>query len=446
MGYSWLFNKILKKPLILQISLFLFTSIVVGDCSALEQNQPTDKLIASDKENCTDKNPREVKPSKWKRNLEIISGASGLCILGLLAYSRRVHANPAVTLDEKRYGRIGYFDHFYALLRCNEETFNPHEVYTIEKDVWIKNKYTNMLYCCGCIEEISSPNLFINDYVRLGHADDGQKRKKFQVIWADTQKDLGKVDIGYLQSLSENNGACFQVASNFNGLEAVSEKTLSKLADYPADKTQGPQASLSAMPGLILRQFYYNDMAGQQSQDDNYLRQQDRQFNFLKDFGVITKNGYPKSGLEGITEYNSHCFKILYHSNIQVTFGGYDRAAAHGERNNIVATQPNQRIDQVFMAALNLSQPPCDPAQAREKANLILRWSYEATLKSAIAHGKKLIFLTRLGGGAFGNDSDDIDEAICVAINLIPDFVDVTIILNNYNQPPSRRLRDLLTP
>ena len=65
------------------------------------------------------------------------------------------------------------------------------------------------------------------------------------------------VDVAALQA--NNSGALFQVASNFNGLETtfhnqdISEQDLER---YAYDFTQGPAASISAAPGLILRRYY----------------------------------------------------------------------------------------------------------------------------------------------------------------------------------------------
>ena len=58
------------------------------------------------------------------------------------------------------------------------------------------------------------------------------------------------VDVGYAQSLAENRGALFQVASNHNAVEGISEMSSVQdknfVTDYIYDKTQGPAASISA--------------------------------------------------------------------------------------------------------------------------------------------------------------------------------------------------------
>jgi hypothetical protein len=65
------------------------------------------------------------------------------------------------------------------------------------------------------------------------------------------------VDVAYLQSLPENRNALFQIASNFNGVEAVTETSYPNSPDfttkYYTDRTQGPAASISAGAGAITR-------------------------------------------------------------------------------------------------------------------------------------------------------------------------------------------------
>jgi len=62
-----------------------------------------------------------------------------------------------------------------------------------------------------------------------------------------------------MQADSENLGAVFQVASNFNALEttyATQNIDEHLLTSYIHDKTQGPFASISAAPGLLLRRYF----------------------------------------------------------------------------------------------------------------------------------------------------------------------------------------------
>jgi hypothetical protein len=75
------------------------------------------------------------------------------------------------------------------------------------------------------------------------------------------------VDIGAMQADPKNRDAVFQVASNFNCLELVSpHDAVDGITKYVHDLTQGPFASISAAPGLILRHYYafYNPLTSQE--------------------------------------------------------------------------------------------------------------------------------------------------------------------------------------
>ncbi len=78
-------------------------------------------------------------------------------------------------------------------------------------------------------------------------------------------------------------------------------------------------------------------------------------------------------------------------------------------------------------------------------ARLILEASYEATICTAILnaaqHGCIKVFLTLLGGGAFGNETDWILGGIQRAINLYRHVdLDVAIVSYGASNPHVRRL------
>jgi hypothetical protein len=76
-------------------------------------------------------------------------------------------------------------------------------------------------------------------------------------------------------------------------------------------------------------------------------------------------------------------------------------------------------------------------------AILVLEAAYEATMLAAVLNGRqggsRTVLLTRLGGGAFGNEPDWIDAATRRALHLARDF-DLNVILVNRGPPDSRML------
>jgi hypothetical protein len=69
-------------------------------------------------------------------------------------------------------------------------------------------------------------------------------------------------------------------------------------------------------------------------------------------------------------------------------------------------------------------------------ARLVLEAAYEATLLCALENlgrgGSQRVYLTRLGGGAFGNDDRWINDAIVRALDLARDWpLDVRIVVRD---------------
>jgi len=74
----------------------------------------------------------------------------------------------------------------------------------------------------------------------------------------------------------------------------------------------------------------------------------------------------------------------------------------------------------VFCSALPISYAPMPRDSWKPFASLVLEAAYEATLLAACAcrddGASSILLLTRLGGGAFGNDDHWIDAAIARAL------------------------------
>lgn len=77
-------------------------------------------------------------------------------------------------------------------------------------------------------------------------------------------------------------------------------------------------------------------------------------------------------------------------------------------------------------------------------ASLILEAAYEATLWAAVLNmqqtGSKIVMLTRLGGGVFGNDAGWIDAAMRRAFRLF-ESADLEVRLVSYGMPTASMLK-----
>ncbi len=253
-------------------------------------------------------------------------------------------------------------------------------------------------------------------------------------------------DVRQMHHLPENVGALFQVASQFNLLEMVSSTVTPEqgVTRYEHDGTQGPACAIAAGAATIYRNYFA-------PVGSDHGQTKDRQLDGLADLGHelgITlgqpvdalwamKNGYAMcslAGLESISGYLdslkqeqvdalSSKLRIGVHLDVEVTDG-------NGLEKPIVS--------QAFCSALPVAYSSIPAMYWKSFATLILQASYEATIWAAVLNaqrgGSKVILLTRLGGGAFGNDDDWIHFAMRRALKKVEGF-DLDVKLVSYGSP-----------
>jgi hypothetical protein len=205
----------------------------------------------------------------------------------------------------------------------------------------------------------------------------------------------------------------FQAASQFNLLEMVSPDVSPEdgVTRYAHDATQGPACAIAAGAGTIFRNYLVN-LAGGQGQSRS------RQIDCLADLGTALgnasealwsmRNGYAMlrpGALEHInallgdasqTQLDSwrELLRIGLHWNVQVTLPQAD---------------PHQYVSQAYCSALPVAYHRIGEEAAWMRfSTLVQEATYEATLLAgalnAAQRGSPLVFLTSVGGGAFGND------------------------------------------
>jgi hypothetical protein len=104
-------------------------------------------------------------------------------------------------------------------------------------------------------------------------------------------------------------------------------------------------------------------------------------------------------------------------------------------------------VSQAYCSALPVAYSPHDPGLWAMFARLVLEASYESTLHAALlnanSNGNNRVFLTLLGGGAFGNQIDWIIGAIQRALNLFQHSdLDVAIVSYGSSNPAVQQLVD----
>jgi len=224
----------------------------------------------------------------------------------------------------------------------------------------------------------------------------------------------------HIQSLA--NGAVIQAASQFNLLEMASPHVTPEdgVTRYQYDHTQGPACAMAAGPATLFRNYGIL-VDGQKGQTST------RQVNTLTDLskalgvgGIQMCNGYAMISTEVLRalsqklqmadaaqhEQFKSLLKVGVHWSTQVTAKG---AAA------------DQKVTQVFCSALPIAYNLEQSEELWEPlARLVLEACYEATLCVGILNARETgnphVFLTRVGGGVFGNSPLWIDHAIELAI------------------------------
>lgn len=268
-------------------------------------------------------------------------------------------------------------------------------------------------------------------------------------------------DVTDLHRHPAHHGAVFQVASQFNLLEMTGPDITPEhgVTRYAADRTQGPACALAAGAATIYRN-YFVPVGGLPGQT------RDRQIDCLRDVGAaLDARGVPgvrpHSG-PGLTSGALWAMRNGYAlcTPAQLTVIDTKLAVmAAGERQALrdrlrvgvhrdvevtaVGAPPGQRVTQVFCSAMPVAYAPAPTALWAPFASLILEGAYEATLWAAMLNaargGSNVVFLTQLGGGAFGNDPAWIVAALRRALGLVRDCgLDVRVV--SYSRPSQELL------
>ena len=256
---------------------------------------------------------------------------------------------------------------------------------------------------------------------------------KYDLAPISVRNVVGNVQHLHLNRANEN--AVFQVASQFNLLEMTSPRVTPEcgVGIYEHDFTQGPACAIAAGAGTIYRN-YFVDINGRIGQTA------DNQIDCLSGIAKLLDNskqrlwkmvnGYALPSAEGLEEINRklesmdeaaldavrQALQIGLHWDTQVTLGD----ASH-------------TVSQAYCSAMPVAYTPHTKELWAPLAKLVLEAAYEATICAAILNVDRnrnnRLFLTRLGGGAFGNNPDWITDAISRSLELYSDSgLDVAIV------------------
>ncbi len=304
----------------------------------------------------------------------------------------------------------------------------------IYKNIVLKNDKLKSLvngkeYYYGRLETPSLKEL--REKVKRSNAKKG--KLKLQAISADVKN---------LHLNQDNENALFQVASQFNLLEMVGANVTPEMGieRYEYDNTQGPICAICAGVGTIYRN-YFVELDGQVGQSEN------KQIDCLADIGEALgnkkntlwemRNGYALLKEDG-----------LYYINRKLEGMSEDEVDELREKlrigimwnTQVTLNDATHRVSQAYCSALPISYVGFSSELWRPFASLILEASYEATICAGILNGDNKVYLTLVGGGAFGNEIKWICSAIKQAVLKYIEYeLDVKIV--NYGVVPNEVLK-----
>ena len=301
---------------------------------------------------------------------------------------------------------------FEALVGFAEE--NPQQVRAnlqIVDRAFLKSKVTGGVFRCGHLDIPSLDEL--RERTSKLQKKPGKRLSVTEIV-GDVQK---------LHQAAENDGALFQVASQFNLLEMVGPHVTPErgVGIYEHDRTQGPACAIACGAATIFRN-YFAEVDGHQ-----IGQSADKQLDCLGDLGVALgnhdgglwrmSNGYALASAAGLQKV---CETLSAADDAALdALRGKLRIGVHSEA-AVTLGHSSNIVTQALCSALPVAYCDHQSELWEPFARLVLDAAYEATLHLGVAQKEKtgcsLVFLTLLGGGAFGNSTVWITSAIARAL------------------------------
>jgi hypothetical protein len=294
----------------------------------------------------------------------------------------------------------------------------------------LKSRVIGNLFVCGRLE---TPSL-------------AELRKRVRSSGHRSGKISVREVVANVQSLlcnEANAGSLFQVASQFNLLEMVGPSVTPEhgVGIYENDRTQGPACAIAAGAGTIYRNYFavVNGQTGQTAGN---------QIDCLADLGVALgnsnnrlwamTNGYAQASANGLNEISTRL-----RTSREDQLDELRKLLRIGIQWNTQVTLKDCKhlVSQAYCSALPVAYSRHPSHLWEPFARLVLESSYEATICAGVLNslraGNRTLFLTLLGGGAFGNATEWITGAIERALQLHA-HVDLDVAIVSYGSSNQR--------
>ncbi len=225
-------------------------------------------------------------------------------------------------------------------------------------------------------------------------------------------------DVQQMHVDPKNKNALFQAASQFNLLEMVGPEVTPEegIGIYEDDPTQGPACAIACGAGTIYRNYLaeVNGKTGQSAHN---------QIDCLELIGEALgnknealwkmRNGYALPDIEGLLKINKELGRLTpterddLKSKLKIGLQWSTEVTIAGD---------GQLVSQAYCSALPVRYSQLEAHYWEPFARLILEGLYEATFYAALINlektGSNKVYLTLVGGGAFGNEFHWILESI----------------------------------
>jgi len=273
----------------------------------------------------------------------------------------------------------------------------------------ITSKINNKKYTCGTLE-IASLKVLKDAVPALANYKD--KISITEIVR----------DVQVLHKDPDNENAVFQAASQFNLLEMVGPEISPErgIGIYENDHTQGPACAIACGAGTIYRN-YFVPLENQLGQTTH------KQIDCLTEIGIALnneanalwtmKNGYALANLKGLKSISKYLDNLT-----PMEYEALKEKLKIGIQWNteVTLSKNKQLVTQVYCSALPVQYSQVEAPYWESFARLILEATYEATfyvaLKNYNSTGNNKLYLTLVGGGAFGNKRSWIFDAIKKAV------------------------------
>jgi len=234
-------------------------------------------------------------------------------------------------------------------------------------------------------------------------------------------------DVQRIHQSPEGDSALFQVASQFNLLEMIGPDVTPErgVGIYGMDRTQGPACAIACGAATILRNYFVEV-------DGGIGQTAERQIDCLRELGAALgnaegelwtmRNGYALPTAVGLEIIAGRLGKA--DEAEKETLRGLLRVGVQWDAGVTLGSSANT-VSQVFCSALPVAYRAFAAELWEPFARLILEATYEATFHAALLNRDRTassrLYLTLVGGGAFGNRFEWITDALARAVRNFAD-------------------------